>query len=100
MCDQKSQRGFLSQQGGDTLGVNNYPSLTIAIVSRNEFSHATLCLISHTCSAKADFSLFKVEIQGHRKHRRTGKGGGGTCLQGHFWIKKGHLKIKWGNFEV
>ena len=40
-------------------------SLTIAIVCgiycTLEFSHTSLCLVSHPCSAKADFPLFKVE---------------------------------------
>ncbi len=39
-------------------------SLTIAIVSGDEFSHVIACLVSHinTCFTKADFPLFfKVE---------------------------------------
>jgi hypothetical protein len=31
------------------------------VVITLEFSHAISCLVSYTCSAKADFPLFKVE---------------------------------------
>ncbi len=41
-------------------------------------------------------ALPRVRIRGVRSI----KGLGGTCLQGHFWIRKGDLKIKGPNLLI